>query len=86
MGQSKTNADTSEQATLERHLSRNSHSGSATEETIIRDDQVSPVVSRKSKRLSQPPERYSLGLFFMDTDEPTPYEEASTCANWSLRI
>jgi hypothetical protein len=37
---------------------------------------VSPVVPRQSERLSEPPERYSPGLFFTDADEPTTYREA----------
>ena len=42
---------------------------------------TSPVVPRRSERLSQPPKRYSPGIFFTDAGEPTSYEEASTSAD-----
>jgi hypothetical protein len=35
-----------------------------------------PVVPRRSKRLSQPPKRFSPGLFLTDAGEPTTYREA----------
>ena len=50
---------------------------------------TSPVIPRQSERLSQPPERYSPGIFFTDAGEPTSYEEASTSpysATWHLAM
>ena len=50
-------------------------------------DQASPVIPRRFKRLSQPLERYSVGIFFTNTGEPTSYKEASTSpdsATWAL--
>jgi hypothetical protein len=46
---------------------------------------ASPVVPRRSERLSQPPERYSPGLFFTDAGEPMTYREAmkaTDAASW----
>jgi hypothetical protein len=48
---------------------------------------ASPVVPRRSERLSQPPERFSPGLFFTDAGEPTTYREAiqaTDAASWRL--
>ena len=83
--------NTPKQVILERMLRSSPHgeSGTITEEMIISDDLVSLVIPRRSERLSCPPERYSFGLFFMDVDEPTSYEESSTCvdsANWHLAM
>ena len=56
-------------------------SGSATKETIISDDPVSPVLPRRSQRQSHPQVKYSPGLLFTNNDEPNTYEKASTCVN-----
>ena len=48
-----------------------------------------PVIPRRSERLSQPPERYSPGIFFTDAGEPTSYEKASAAADsatWHLAM
>ena len=65
------------QANLESNLSSDPHSESTTQEMIINDNPTSTIVRRQSERLSQPPEMYSPGLFFMNVDEPMTYAEAS---------
>ena len=48
---------------------------------------TSPVIPRRSERLSQPLERYSPGIFFTDASEPMSYKEASASADlatWHL--
>jgi hypothetical protein len=50
---------------------------------------ASPVVPRRSERLSQPPERFSPGLFLTDAGEPTKYREtiqATDAASWRLAM
>ena len=50
---------------------------------------TSPVIPRRSERLSQPPERYSHRIFFTDAGEPTSYEEASASpdlATWHMAM
>jgi hypothetical protein len=50
---------------------------------------VSPVLPRRSERLSQPLERFSPGLFFTDAGELTTYKEAieaTDAASWKLVI
>ena len=50
---------------------------------------ASPVLPRRSERLTQPPERYSPGLFFTDSGEPTTYKEAinaTDVAEWQLAM
>ena len=50
---------------------------------------TSPVIPRRSERLSQPPERYSPGIFFTNVGEPTSYGEASAAADsatWHLAM
>ena len=89
MEQSTSTTHTSEQVISERILCSNQKGGSSTEEMIISDDPTSLVVSRKSERLSQPPERYSPDIFFTNFSKPTTYEEASVCAdstNWRLAM
>jgi hypothetical protein len=57
--------------------------------STIAPEPASPVVPRRSQRLSQPPERYSLGLFFTDTGEPTTYREAMKAidaTSWRLAM
>ena len=46
-------------------------------------DQASPVVPRRSERLSQPLERFSRRLFFTDISEATTFEESTACANYA---
>ena len=74
MGQSIATTCTSDQADSDRILSSDPQSGSATKETIISDDPASPIVPRISERLSQPPERYSPGLFFTDSQYIALYD------------
>ena len=40
------------------------------------NESASPVLPRRSEKLTQPPERYSPRLFFTDSGEPTTYNEA----------
>ena len=50
---------------------------------------TSPVIPRRSERLSQSPDRFSPGIFFTDGGEPTSYEEASASADsatWHLSM
>mgnify|MGYP000096566875 CR=1 FL=1 len=50
---------------------------------------LSTSQQHRSKRLTQPPERYSPGLFFTDSGEPTTYKEAINTvdtANWQVAI
>ena len=50
---------------------------------------TSPVIPWRFKRQSHPPERYSPGIFFTDTNEPRSYEEASASADsatWHLAM
>ena len=50
---------------------------------------TSQVIPRRSKRLSQPPKRYSPGIFFTDARETTSYKEASASADvatWHLAM
>ena len=52
-------------------------------------DQASLVLPRRAETLSQPLERYSPRIFFMDVVELTSYEEASACADsakWQLAM
>ena len=53
------------------------------------DEPASPVLPLKSDRLSQPPEIYSLGLFFMDSKELKNYHEAQQSKDfpeWQLAM
>jgi hypothetical protein len=57
--------------------------------STIAPEPASPVVPRRSERLSQPPERFSQGLFFTDAGEPTTYREAiqvTDAASWRLAM
>jgi hypothetical protein len=57
--------------------------------STIAPEPASLVVPRQSKRLSQPPERYSPGLFFTDTGEPMTYQEAMKgmdAASWRVAM
>ena len=50
---------------------------------------TSPIIPRRSERLSQPPERYSPRIFFIDAGESTSYEEESAVsdsATWHLAM
>ena len=50
---------------------------------------TSPIIPRRCKRLSQPPDRYSPRIFFTEAGEPTLYEQASTLADsatWNLAM
>jgi hypothetical protein len=50
---------------------------------------ASPVVPCRSKRMSQPPETFSPGLFLTDASEPTTYREAikgTDAAIWRLAM
>jgi hypothetical protein len=50
---------------------------------------ASPVLPRRSERLSQPPERFFPGLFLMDAGEPTTYREAikaTDATSWRLAM
>ena len=50
---------------------------------------TSPVIPHRSERLSQPPERYCLRIFFTNAGEQTSYEEASAAADsatWHLAM
>ena len=63
--------------------------GSASDHPTSTPDATSPVIPRISERLSQPPERYSPGIFFTDACEPTSYEEASAStdsATWHMAM
>ena len=63
--------------------------GSASDHPTLTPGATSPVIPRRSERLSQPPERYSPGIFFTDAGEPTSYEEASAAADsatWHLAM
>ena len=42
---------------------------------------TSTVLPRRSERLTQLPERYSPGLFFTNSGEPTTYKEAITATD-----
>ena len=42
-----------------------------TKEMITSDDSASPVIPHQSLRLSRPLERYSPGIFFKDSGEPS---------------
>jgi hypothetical protein len=53
--------------------------------SMIAPEPASPVVPRRSERLSQPPERFSPGLFLTDAGEPMTYREAiqaTDAASW----
>jgi hypothetical protein len=57
--------------------------------STITPEPASPVVRRRSERLSQPPERFSPGLFLTSAGETTTYREAiqatdATC--WRLAM
>jgi hypothetical protein len=55
----------------------------------VTPEPASPVVPRQSERLSQPPERFSPGLFLTDAGEPTTYREAvqvTDAASWRLAM
>jgi hypothetical protein len=57
--------------------------------STIAPEPASPVVPRRSERLSQPPERFSPGLFFTDAGEPMTYREAiqaTDAASWRLAM
>jgi hypothetical protein len=57
--------------------------------STIAPEPASPVVPRRSERLSQPPKRFSPGLFLMDAGEPTTYREAiqaTDVASWRLAM
>jgi hypothetical protein len=57
--------------------------------STIAPEPASPVVPRRSERLSQPLERFSPGLFFTDAGEPTTYREAvqgTDAASWRLAM
>ena len=43
------------------------------------DEPASPILPRRFDKLTQPPERYSSELFFMDSGEPTNYEKVTKC-------
>ena len=63
--------------------------GSASDHPTSTPGATSPIIPQRSERLSQPPERYSPGIFFTDAGEPTSYEEASAAADsatWHLAI
>jgi hypothetical protein len=50
---------------------------------------ASPIVPHRSEQLSQPPKRYSPGLFFTDAGEPTTYREAmeaTDATSWQLAM
>jgi hypothetical protein len=50
---------------------------------------ASPIVPRRSERLSEPPERFFPGLFLTDAGEPTTYREAvqaTDAASWRLAM
>ena len=55
--------------------------GSASNHPTSTPGATSPTIPRRSERLSQPLERYSPGIFFIDAGEPTSYEEASAAAD-----
>ena len=63
--------------------------GLAPNHPTLSPGETSLVIPHRSERLSQPPERYSPGIFFTDAGEPTSYEEASTSADsatWHLAM
>jgi hypothetical protein len=88
------NTPSIEGAVSEDHRSSNATIGpTGSDETcsnmrsMIAPEPASPIVPRRSERLSQPPERFSPGLFLTDAGEPTTYREAiqaTDAASWRL--
>jgi hypothetical protein len=69
-------------------LTRSDETSSQVRSTIA-PEPASPVVPRRSEQMSQPPERYSPGLFFTDAGEPMTYREAmeaTNAASWPLAM
>ena len=67
------------QVTTSNHLDLAGHESSSTATLATpttTNKPVSPVLPRKSDRVTQPAERYSPGLFFTESDEPTSYKKA----------
>ena len=62
--------------------------GSASDHPTSTPGATSPVIPRRFERLSQPPERYSPGIFFTDAGEPTSYKApaAADSATWHLAM
>ena len=66
-----------------------SHSMATLATLVTYGKPVSPVLPYISKRLSHPPKRYYLGLFFTKSGEPIAYNEAiqaTDAANWQLAM